>query len=154
MQISISRLLVGVLALGATLVLITACKPKEAAPASTIPAPITNSPPAAAVAVTTTPPATNAPIVIAPIDARKHIGNTVTVRGLVADVKVTQKGDVFLNFGGKYPNVYFTAVCFQGAIPTAELTALRGKTISVTGKIKDYNGQVEIVLDSADQIGK
>jgi len=39
-------------------------------------------------------------------------------------------------------------------IPADQLTALNGKTISVTGPIKEYNGQVEIVLESADQILK
>ena len=144
------------LVLPVTLLFAPACKPKEEAktPAVPVPAAAAPSTPVPVVVVTNAPVATNTPIVIAPELARQHIGDTVTVRGKVANVHVTAKGDVFVNFGGKYPNATFTAACFQGAIPADQLKLLNGKTISVTGKVKDYNGQVEIVLESADQIGK
>lgn len=152
-----------VLTIGFTLVatglLIASCKPAdETKPQPPAPA-VTNAPAAAATvipAVETNAPAaaTNAPLVIAIEKAREHIGEEATVRGEVSDVHVTQKGDVFLNFGGKHPNAVFTAVCFKSAIPSEQLTALKGQTISVSGKIKEYNGQVEIVLNSADQISK
>jgi RecJ-like exonuclease len=138
----------------ATLMFVPSCKPKEEPKTLAAPPPVTNSPPTAAAVVTEAPVATNTPIVIAPELAKQHIGDTVTVRGKVANVHVTAKGDVFVNFGGKYPNATFTAACFQGAIPADQLKLLNGKTISVTGKVKDYNGQVEIVLESVDQIGK
>ncbi len=119
---------------------------------------IANPPPparsAAAAGATNAVGAPIAPAVITPAAARQHKGERVTVRGKVADVHVTQKGDVFLNFGGKYPQAVFSAVCFQGAIPAAQLTPLNGKTISVTGRIREYNGQVEIVLETQDQIEK
>ena len=134
--------------------LVTSCKPKpvEKAPE---PAPVvSNAPPVTAPVVTNAPVATNPPPVIKPSEAKTHIGDRVTVRGQVYDVHISQKGDVFLNFGGKFPNSVFSAVCFQGAIPAAELTALKGRTVSITGTVKDYNGQVEIVLESTDQITK
>jgi hypothetical protein len=137
------------LTLATALFIFASCKPAEETKPEPLAPAITNAPVAVEPVVTT-----NAPILIGPTKARDHIGKTATVRGVVTDVQVSQKGDVFLNFGGKYPNAVFTAVCFQNAIPTDQLTALKGKTISVSGKIKDYNGQVEIVLESADQISR
>jgi len=134
------------LIIGVSTLLIVSCKPAEETKPQP-PAAITNAP------VVIAPPAvTNTPVLIGPTKARDYVGKEATVKGLVSDVHVSAKGDVFLNFGGKFPNSVFSAVCFQGAIPTPTLTALKGKTISVTGKIKDYNGQVEIVLESLDQI--
>ena len=140
------------LALAAASIFIASCKPKE--PAANPPA--TNSTPAVASAVTNVPEIkVEKPVInITPQEAKNHIGETAIVKGKVFDVHVTQKGDVFLNFGGKYPNSVFTAGCFQGAIPAEELKALNGKLISVKGEIKEYNGQVEIVLESVEQIMK
>ena len=138
------------LAFGISVLLMASCKPAEETKPQAVAG--TNSAPAATPIAATNAPATNAPVHIGPTKAREHIGEQVTVRGLVSDVHVTQKGDVFLNFGGKFPNSVFSAVCFKSAIPTEQLTALKGKTIAVSGKVKDYNGQVEIVLESAEQI--
>lgn len=130
---------------------IISCKPAEEAKPQPVAPVITNTPPVPEPAA---PAATNAPVVIGPTKARDYIGKEVTVRGVVSDVHLSQKGDVFLNFGGKFPNSVFSAVCFKSAIPTDQLTPLKGKTISVSGKVKDYNGQVEIVLESVDQISQ
>lgn len=140
------------------------CSKKEQTPAS-LPEPIKTKTPALAastpatntanpVAALTNAVPQNASVVLTPAEAKIHIGEYAIVRGKVLGVHVTQKGDVFLNFGAAFPNQLFTAVCFQGAIPAADLTKLNGKSISVKGKIKDYNGQVEIVLESADQISE
>lgn len=141
----------------AAVLCIVSCGPKESA----VVVPATNAPPAVAAPVSepvTNPPAVASPAAapgtITPEEAKNHVGETATVRGKVFNVHVTQKGDVFINIGGKHPNAPFTAVCFKQALPTEELKALDGKTISVRGTIKEYNGQVEIILESADQILK
>ena len=101
------------------------------------------------------PKATNAaPVKISAQEAKNHVGETAVVSGKVFGIHVTQKGDVFMNIGGAYPNQPFTAVCFQGAIAADELKKFDGKTVNVKGKIKDYNGQIEIVLESMDQISE
>jgi hypothetical protein len=148
------RLLLLASALGGVLWLVTSCTPKDTAPVI----PATNPPPAMVAPVTipvTNPPATNqiaSVVMLTPEEAKHHVGETAIVRGKVFGVHVSQKGDVFLNLGGKHPNAPFTAVCFQQAIPTSELQAWDGKIISVRGKIKEYNGQIEIILETADQI--
>jgi hypothetical protein len=95
-----------------------------------------------------------APVMISAQEAKNHVGETAVVTGNVVGIHVTQKGDVFLNIGGAFPNQPFTAVCFQGAIPSDDLKKFVGKTVKVKGKIKDYNGQIEIVLEKADQISE
>lgn len=144
-------------ALASALLLVPACTPKETPPvvpatnAAPVVAPPVSVPVSNALVVATNQPAS---VVLAPEEAKSHVGEIATVRGKVFDVHVSQKGDVFINIGGKHPNTPFTAVCFKQAIPTDQLKELDGKTISVRGKIKDYNGQIEIVLETADQILK
>ena len=134
---------------------LAACSPKENPPtvsatnappsvAASMPAPVTNSAPSSAVA---------ADIVLTPEEAKQHVGEVATVRGKVFGVSVSQKGDVFINIGGNRP-APFTAICFKQAIATDQLKALDGQTISVRGKIKDYNGQIEVILEREEQILK
>lgn len=138
-------------------VVFASCKPKEETKIPT-PAPTndTTPPTVAQTNATEESPSkvTLPPGVIAPEDAKNHIGEMTTVKGKVDRVYVSQKGDVFIDMGGKRPNAAFTAVCFKQAIPTVQLQALDGKIISVKGKIKEYQGKVEIVLEKADQISQ
>ncbi len=136
---------------GVALLLTIGCKPKESVVVQAPVAPTEIAPPTNAVAETKPGPAAT---IITPEDAGNHIGKTMTVRGKVDRVHVSQKGDVFIDMGGKHPNATFTAICFKQVIPTAQLEQLSGKTISITGKIKEYNGKVEIILESADQIAE
>ncbi len=140
-------------------ILLTACKPAEQpaappaptnAPAAVIPPPATNAPAKPAVAAGTNAPAG----IITPEEAKNHIGETATVRGKIFGVHISQKGDAFINVGAAHPNAPFTAVCFGGAIPADDLKKFDGKTVSIKGTIKEFKGQPEIVLDSADQISE
>jgi len=136
------------------------CKKEEPAPAPTptpppaatnAPAPVVEAP---KVEAPTAPKAGAAATFYTPEQAKDHVGELATVRGKVFGVHVSQKGDVFMNIGAAHPNAPFTAVCFQQAIPTETLKALDGKTVSIKGKIKDYKGTIEIVLEKADQISE
>jgi hypothetical protein len=42
--------------------------------------------------------------VIPDTEAEKHIGQNVTVEGVVTAVSTSRKGNTFINFGGVYPN--------------------------------------------------
>ena len=92
---------------------------------------------------------------IAPEDAAKHIGEVATVEGKVVTVNVSKNSNVFLNFGGNYPNQKFTAFM---SIKTAEIELIsnakqyEGKNIAVTGKIQIYKGKPEIVVTRKSQI--
>lgn len=138
------------------------CEKKESPPApAPISPPVVTNIPAPAAVPEVPKSATNSPAkaesdakFLTPEQAKDHVGEQATVRGKVFGVHVSQKGDVFINIGAAHPNAPFTAVCFQQAIPTATLKAFDGKTVSITGKIKDYKGTIEIVLEKADQISE
>ena len=95
---------------------------------------------------------------ILPQEAKQHVGENVSVRGLVEQVSVSQKGHAFLNFGGHYPNQIFT-----GYVPAARVGAVGGEKflqsladnpVTITGKIELYKGRPEIVISSPAQIVK
>ena len=95
---------------------------------------------------------------ILPEEAKNHIGEDASVRGLVEQVSFSQKGHAFLNFGGRYPRQLFT-----GFVPAQSVAAvggqkflesLSGNPITVTGKIELYKGRPEIVISSSAQIVK
>jgi DNA/RNA endonuclease YhcR with UshA esterase domain len=90
---------------------------------------------------------------IAPADAKAQVGKTVTVEGTVDNVHTTAAGNTYIDLGGHYPNNTFVAVIFsKDTSKFTNVTALKGKTIDVTGPIKLYKDKPQIVLKSADQI--
>jgi len=91
--------------------------------------------------------------VIADTDAAAHVGQTVTVEGLVAVVFKSPKGGYFLDFENAYPNQLFSAVVFaSSAAKFSDLTSYRGKRVQITGQVRLYKGKPEIILDSPDQL--
>jgi DNA/RNA endonuclease YhcR with UshA esterase domain len=87
-------------------------------------------------------------------EAKNHIDKDVTVEGVVSEVHHAASGRaIFIEIGGRYPNNPFSAVIFKdhfSKFPTAD--SLAGKTVDVTGRIKDYRGRAEIILDDPDQL--
>jgi DNA/RNA endonuclease YhcR with UshA esterase domain len=96
---------------------------------------------------------TNAPApTISAAKAADYIGKQVTVTGVVAQVSF-RPTLVFLNFGKAYPNNSFTAV-IRGSHTNQfdNLSELKGKAVSVEGKVTDYNGKPEMQLTSKSQL--
>ena len=88
---------------------------------------------------------------ITPQDAASHIGQTVTVEG-VAHVHVARTA-TFIDMGGTYPNEAFQAVAFPDhASGFGDLMRYDGKTVDVTGQVREYNGIPEIILDKPSQL--
>jgi hypothetical protein len=96
---------------------------------------------------------------LAPENAVKHQGETVTVCGQVAGAKYAAQvrgGTTFLDFGKPYPDAPFTALIFAGdraKFGTPEKTA-QGKDFCVTGKIEMYQGKPQIVLKDPKQLSE
>ena len=91
---------------------------------------------------------------IMPSDAPSHIGEHVTVEGIVMEVHHAASGRAtFLNMGGRYPNNVFTAVIFvDDALKFPGIDLLQGKTVDITGTITPYKKRPEIILNDAEQI--
>jgi DNA/RNA endonuclease YhcR with UshA esterase domain len=96
---------------------------------------------------TTTPAVT-----IGAAQASEYIGKQVTVTGVVAQVSI-RPTVVFLNFDKRYPDSPFTAIVRSSHTNDFEnLPALKGKAVSVKGKVIDYNGKPEIELTAKSQL--
>ena len=96
---------------------------------------------------------TNAvPSIIGSAQAAKWIGKQVVVTGVVAQVSF-RPSLVFLNFDRAFPSNLFTAIIRNKNTNEFEnLSALRGKAVSVKGRIRDYNGKPEMELTGKSQL--
>ncbi|MCX6925998.1 MAG: hypothetical protein NT154_22740 [Verrucomicrobia bacterium] len=96
---------------------------------------------------------TNAvPITIGSAQVTNWIGKQVVVTGVVAQVSI-RPSLVFLNFDKSYPSNLFTAIVRNKNTNQFEgLRALGGKTVSVSGEIKNYNGKPEMELSRKSQL--
>jgi DNA/RNA endonuclease YhcR with UshA esterase domain len=96
------------------------------------------------------------PVVVSDAQAEQHIGQDVTVEGVVTAVSTSRKGNTFINFGGAYPNQTFTGWIPAGT-PLAtdgSISTLQGKKIKITGRIELYRGKPEIRVLSKSQIAE
>jgi DNA/RNA endonuclease YhcR with UshA esterase domain len=87
-------------------------------------------------------------------EAEQHLGQDVTVEGVVTAVSTSRKGNTFINFGGVYPNQTFTGWIPVGTplATDASIPTLQGKKIKITGRIELYRGKPEIKVLSKSQI--
>jgi DNA/RNA endonuclease YhcR with UshA esterase domain len=86
--------------------------------------------------------------------ASSHVGQSVTVEGLVSEVHVARSGkETFIDMGGTYPNQTFTGVIFERSMAAVgDVSGLTGKTVDITGTIQMYQGKPEMIVTSRDQI--
>lgn len=90
---------------------------------------------------------------IAPEAASSHLGETATVKGVVADVHVARSGVTFIDIGGRYPQNAFTAVIFSEDVGTfPNVDSLSGRVVEIKGLVRLYKGKPEIILRSASQL--
>jgi DNA/RNA endonuclease YhcR with UshA esterase domain len=86
-------------------------------------------------------------------EAASHVGEFVTVRGLVANVHISRAGNTFINFGPPYPNQTFTAVIFRERTRMfPNVHGLEGSEVLVTGEVRLYKGKPEIILEDSNQL--
>jgi hypothetical protein len=86
--------------------------------------------------------------------AAKHVGETATVEGTVANVKHAPRFHaIFVDFGSAYPNQSFTAyIDEKNAAKFPDVDKLIAHKAKVTGKIVLYRGKPEIVVEEASQL--
>src|SRR5438034_7888963 len=96
---------------------------------------------------------------VGPKEAAGLVGETATVCGVVASAKYAAElrlQPTFLNLDKPYPDQLFTVVIFgddRAKFGTPE-TSLRGKRICVTGVIRVFREQPEMVLKDPSQLTK
>lgn len=87
-------------------------------------------------------------------EAKKHVGQKSCIRGQVVRVERSAEGESYLDFCDDFRNCPFTVVVFaEDRQHVGSLEPLVGRTIEVHGKIRDYGGQAEIVLQDSLQLG-
>jgi len=100
-------------------------------------------------------PATNAAKGCIPFtDASKQVGETVCITGKVVAVNESARsGTIFLNFCEDYKNCPFTVVVFpKDRDKVGDVKKLEGQTIQIHGKVQEYHGQAEIILEDPQQL--
>ncbi len=82
------------------------------------------------------------------------VGNVVKTRGNIMDVYQTSAGDVMLEMAdlddGASITVYIPEQVFSEISDKSEL--IPGAEIEVVGEVQEYQGEMELVVDSADDI--
>ena len=90
-------------------------------------------------------------------DVSKHIGDSVTVCGLVADMRYFENSNnkpTLLNIGAKYPDAALTVVIWDTtrALFDSKMEDLLNKNICITGRLILYKGKPEIIIDKPEQL--
>ena len=92
---------------------------------------------------------------IAPEKAKEYVGQVVTVCGTIAESYISKVGNVYLNFGGKYPNQTFTAyfanIANQDSVKQ-DFRLYEEKNVCITGTIELMNGKPEMIVEKESQI--
>jgi hypothetical protein len=92
------------------------------------------------------------PLKIGTADATNHYGQEMVVTGKVAQVTI-RPTVTFLNLHKPFPNSPFSVVIFHGHSSFfGDANALKGKTIEIKGKIKNYHDRPEIILNDTNQL--
>lgn len=95
---------------------------------------------------------TPAPLKIGTLAATNYYDQTMIVTGKVAQVTI-RPSVTFLNLDQPHPDSPFTVVIFHGKSSFyGDANALKGKSIEIRGKIKNYHDKPEMVLDSTNQL--
>lgn len=89
---------------------------------------------------------------ISSAEASEHIGDSISVRGYVVDVYLSDKV-AYLNFDKKFPKNTFTCTIFRKYFPEfGDLTIYKDKFVEVNGKISVFKNKPQMILYSKDQI--
>ena len=80
-------------------------------------------------------------------ETASHIGQTVTVEGIVRGTPTTINRTQFLDFGSTYPNQDFSAeISKADAAQFPPVSDFNGKRVQVTGTITLYHGKPLMIL--------
>ncbi len=88
------------------------------------------------------------------VAAAAQVGQTVTIQGKVAEVKVLQNDEAFLRVGAPYPHQLITGYieALKTVADESWLNSFDGRMVNLRGKIDVYRGKLEIKITSRDQV--
>ena len=90
--------------------------------------------------------------IISSLEVKLHIGDSLTIRGYVADIYLSDKV-AYINFENKFPKNIFSCAVFESRFNDfGDLSKYKDKTVEVTGKITTYKNKPQVILNSKDQI--
>lgn len=93
-----------------------------------------------------------APAVVPAKEAKAKVGETIVVEGKVAEVNKTER-IIRVNLGAKFPKQELTLVIFPRSFELfPDVEKLTGKTVRAAGKVAEYQGRPQIVLERKDQL--
>lgn len=93
-----------------------------------------------------------APMKIGTLDATNYYDQTMIVTGKVVQVTI-RPSVTFLNLDRPFPDSPFAIVIIHGKSSYyGDANALKGKSVEIAGKIKNYKDKPEIVLSSTNQL--
>jgi DNA/RNA endonuclease YhcR with UshA esterase domain len=93
-----------------------------------------------------------APLKIGALEATNYYDKEMIVTGKVVQVTI-RPTITYLNLDEKYPDSPFAVVIFHSHSSFyGNANALKGKSIEVNGKIKNYHDKPEMSLDSTNQL--
>lgn len=86
-------------------------------------------------------------------DAGRHLGEMVTIEGVVVDVHTSPNGTILFELGGKSRGAVFTAVIFPKNVSAFDsIAGYVGNEVAISGPVQLYHGKPEITLTNAGQI--
>jgi len=86
-------------------------------------------------------------------EARKHVGEIKCIAGTVVRVKQGARGVHFLDFCDDFRLCPFTVVIFSGDFKSVgDIWQLQGRMIEIHGKVQEFDGRAEIVLEEYRQL--
>lgn len=90
-------------------------------------------------------------------NAKDHLGKDVTICDKVIDIfrPSGENKPIYINFGAKYPDQSFTAVIFAKDLQSFlydPVEGLKDKDVCITGKIVEYKGKPQMVLNVPTQV--
>ena len=93
-----------------------------------------------------------APLKIGALDATNYYDQTMIVTGKVVQVTI-RPSVTFLNLDKPFPDSPFAIVIIHGKSSYyGDANALKGKSVEIRGKIKNFKDKPEIMLDSTNQL--
>jgi hypothetical protein len=85
--------------------------------------------------------------------ASEKIGEVACIKGRIRKVSSSPSGTWFLNYCEDHINCQFSVVVFARDLrDVGDIRALEGKDLEITGKVKSYKGQPEIILKDRSQL--